>query len=109
MNLVGLLKKHKLMIFLLVGNLLNLIFQLIVEFELKDHYRRGGLGDVKVKRFLYDVIEDILEPIRSKRKYYEDNINLVYDMLKEGSKKANMKAEETLKRVKKAMLIDYFD
>ena len=77
--------------------------------ELKDHYEKGGLGDVKVKRFLYDVIEDILEPIRSKRKYYEDNIDLVYDMLKEGSKKANKHAEETLKRVKKAMLIDYFD
>ena len=77
--------------------------------ELKDHYEKGGLGDVKVKRFLYEVIEDILEPIRSKRKYYEDNIDLVYDMLKEGSKKANIKAEETLKRVKKAMLIDYFD
>ena len=77
--------------------------------ELKDHYEKGGLGDVKVKRFLYDVIEDILEPIRSKRKYYEDNIDLVYDMLKEGSKKANRHAEETLKRVKKAMLIDYFD
>lgn len=77
--------------------------------ELKAHYEKGGLGDVKVKRFLYDVIEDTLIPIREKRKYYEDNIDLVYNILKEGSKKADKKAEETLKRVKKAMLIDYFD
>ena len=77
--------------------------------ELKAHYEKGGLGDVKVKRFLYDVIEDTLRPIREKRKYYEENIDLVYDILKEGSKKADKKAEETLKRVKKAMLIDYFD
>ena len=77
--------------------------------ELKAHYEKGGLGDVKVKRFLYDVIEDTLRPIREKRKYYEDNIDLVYNILKEGSKKADNQAEETLKRVKKAMLIDYFD
>ena len=77
--------------------------------ELKAHYEKGGLGDVKVKRFLYDVIEDILTPIRSKRKYYEDNIDLVLDILKEGSAKAERHANETLKRVKKAMLIDYFD
>lgn len=77
--------------------------------ELKAHYEKGGLGDVKVKRFLYDVIEDTLRPIREKRKYYEENIDLVYNILKEGSKKADKKAEETLKRVKKAMLIDYFD
>lgn len=77
--------------------------------ELKAHYEKGGLGDVKVKRFLYDVIEDILTPIREKRKYYEENIDLVYDILKEGTKKAEKKASETLKEVKKAMLIDYFD
>lgn len=77
--------------------------------ELKAHYEKGGLGDVKVKRFLYDVIEDTLRPIREKRKYYEENINLVYDILKEGSIKAKKKAEATLKKVKKAMLIDYFN
>lgn len=77
--------------------------------ELKAHYEKGGVGDVKVKRFLYDVIEDILRPIREKRKYYEENIDLVYDILKEGSMKAKEKAEATLKKVKKAMLIDYFD
>lgn len=77
--------------------------------ELKAHYEKGGLGDVKVKRFLYDVIEDTLTPIRSKRKYYEENIDLVLDILKKGSVKANEKANETLKRVKRAMLIDYFE
>ena len=77
--------------------------------ELKAHYEKGGLGDVKVKNFLYDVIEDTLKPIRERRKYYEENIDKVYDILKEGSKKADLKAEETLKRVKKAMLIDYFE
>ena len=77
--------------------------------ELKAHYEKGGLGDVKVKRFLYDVIEDTLSPIREKRKYYEKNIDLVYDILKEGTKKAEKKANETLKKVRKAMLIDYFN
>ena len=77
--------------------------------ELKAHYEKGGLGDVKVKKFLYDVIEDTLKPIRERRKYYEENIDKVYGILKEGSKKADLKAEETLKRVKKAMLIDYFE
>lgn len=77
--------------------------------ELKVHYEKGGLGDVKVKRFLYDVIEDTLTPIRKKRKYYEENIDLVYNILKEGSDKALKKANATLKKVKKAMLIDYFD
>lgn len=77
--------------------------------ELKAHYEKGGLGDVKVKNFLYEVIEDTLRPIREKRKYYEDNIDLVYDILKEGSAKALEKANSTLKKVKKAMLIDYFN
>ena len=77
--------------------------------QLKAHYEKGGLGDVKVKRFLYDVIEDTLKPIREKRKYYEENIDLVYNILKEGSEKALKKAEATLKKVKKAMLIDYFN
>ena len=77
--------------------------------ELKAHYEKGGLGDVKVKRFLYDVIEDTLTPIRSKRKYYEENIDLVLDILKKGSVKANEKANETLKRVKRAKIIEYFE
>src|SRR5699024_2773682 len=77
--------------------------------ELKAHYEKGGLGDVKVKRFLYDVIEDILSTIRERRKYYEENIDVVYDILREGTNKAVKKANETLEKVRKSMLIDYFD
>ena len=76
--------------------------------ELKAHYERGGLGDVKIKKFLISVLEEELAPIREKRKYYEDNIELVYKILEEGSKKANEKANETLRLVKEAMKIDYF-
>ncbi len=77
--------------------------------ELKEHYRRGGLGDVKVKKFLINVLEDILEPIREKRSYYEKHIDLVYDMLSEGSKKARIVAQETLKKVRDAIGINYFN
>lgn len=77
--------------------------------ELKEHYRRGGLGDVKVKKFLNKVMQDILEPIRARRKSYEDNIDFVYEMLKEGSKTAAKQAAETLRDVKKSMKIDYFN
>ncbi len=77
--------------------------------ELKDHYRRGGLGDVKVKKFLIDVLEGILEPIRERRKYYEEHLDLVYKMLDEGSKKARVVAGETLKKVRAAIGINYFE
>lgn len=77
--------------------------------ELKAHYERGGLGDVKCKKFLFNVLEDILSPIREKRKYYEERIDEVYKILKEGTQKANIKANSTLKRVRKAMKIDYFE
>lgn len=77
--------------------------------ELKNHYRRGGLGDVKVKKFLYDVIEDILNPIREKRAYYEEHIDEVYKMLEEGSKKARSVAHETIEKVRAAIGINYFD
>lgn len=77
--------------------------------ELKAHYKRGGLGDVKIKRFLLNVIENILEPIREKRAFYESRIDEVYQILKEGSEKANKKANETLIEVKNAMAINYFD
>lgn len=76
--------------------------------ELKAHYEKGGLGDVKIKKFLYEVLEDTLTPIREKRKYYEKHIDEVYKMLEEGSKKARKKASEVLKRVRKAIGIDYF-
>lgn len=77
--------------------------------ELKAHYRKGGLGDVKVKKFLFQVIEDILTPIREKRAYYEEHIDEVYKILEDGSKKARMVAKETLDRVRAAIGINYFD
>ena len=77
--------------------------------ELKDHYTRGGLGDVKVKKFLNKVLQAELEPIRKRRKEWEKNIPAVYEILKEGSIKAEAVAAETLKEVKAAMRINYFD
>ena len=77
--------------------------------ELKAHYEKGGLGDMVVKKFLLAVIENILEPIREKRNYYEKRIDEVYKMLKDGSDKANVVANETLNQVKNAMKINYFE
>ena len=77
--------------------------------ELKDHYKRGGLGDVKVKKFLNNVLQAELGPIREHRKMWEQRIPDVYDILKEGSKVAEAKAAETLKDVKASMKINYFD
>ncbi len=77
--------------------------------ELKAHYMRGGLGDVKVKRFLNDVMQGVLAPIRAKRKEYEKNIPEVYRILQEGSIKAEKVAAQTLAEVKAAMKINYFD
>ena len=77
--------------------------------EMKAHYERGGLGDMKCKKFLFNVLEDLLTPIREKRKYYEEHIEDVYKIIEEGTKKANIKASETLKRVRAAMKINYFD
>ena len=77
--------------------------------EMKTHYERGGLGDMKCKRFLFNVLEDTLTPIREKRKYYEERIDEVYNILLEGTKKANIKANATLARVREAMKINYFE
>ena len=77
--------------------------------ELKAHYEKGGLGDIKIKNFLYEVIEDILIPIRKKRKYYEENKDLVWDILQKGSLVALNDAKITLKKIRKAMLLDYFE
>lgn len=77
--------------------------------ELKDHYTRGGLGDVKVKKFLNKVLQAELEPIRKRRKEWEKDIPAVYEILKEGSIKAEAVAADTLKEVKAAMRINYFD
>ncbi len=77
--------------------------------ELKAHYRKGGLGDVKIKKFLMDVLEETLAPIREKRKYYEAHIDEVIDILKKGSEKARKVAAETVKKVRSAMGINYFE
>ena len=77
--------------------------------ELKDHYKRGGLGDVKVKKFLNNVLQAELGPIREHRKMWEQRIPDVYDILREGSKVAEAKAAETLWDVKASMKINYFD
>ena len=77
--------------------------------ELKDHYRRGGLGDMKIKRFLNDVIEDELAPIRKRREELAKNPEKVYEILKRGTIRSRKKAQETLKEVKKAMMLNYFD
>ena len=77
--------------------------------ELKAHYTRGGLGDVKVKKFLNNVLQEELEPIRNRRHEYEKDIAYVYDVLKKGSEEAEKVAAKTLSDVKKAMRIDYFE
>ena len=77
--------------------------------ELKAHYTRGGLGDVKVKKFLNKVLQAELSPIRERRKYWEQHLDDVYDILKEGSRVAEAKAAQTLHDVRSAMQINYFD
>ncbi len=77
--------------------------------ELKAHYKRGGLGDVKVKKFLNNVIQEELRPIRERRKEWEKRLPDVYDILKTGSEVAEKKAAQTLSEVKHSMQIDYFD
>lgn len=76
--------------------------------ELKAHYQRGGLGDVKVKKFLNNVLQEELRPIRARRAEYEKNIEEVYEIIKKGSEVASATAAQTLSEVKAAMRIDYF-
>ena len=77
--------------------------------EMKDHYKRGGLGDVKVKKFLNNVLQSELEPIRNRRKEFQKDIPYVYEVLKKGSEVAEAVAAQTLSDVKNAMKINYFD
>ena len=77
--------------------------------ELKAHYTRGGLGDVKVKKFLNNVLQEELAPIRERRKMWEQRIPDVYDILKKGTEVAEKKAAATLNDVRAAMQINYFD
>lgn len=76
--------------------------------ELKDHYERGGLGDVKIKRYLNDILQAKLKPIRERREEFAANPDYVMNMLKEGSETAEKVAAQTLKEVKDAMGINYF-
>ena len=77
--------------------------------ELKAHYQRGGLGDVKVKKFLNNIMQETLEPIRTRRKELERDIPAVYEVLREGSEAAREVAARTLSEVKSAMRIHYFE
>ena len=77
--------------------------------ELKAHYTRGGLGDVKVKKFLNNVIQEELEPIRNRRSEFEKDIPEIYNILKKGSEAAREVAAQTLSEVKSAMKINYFE
>ena len=77
--------------------------------ELKAHYQRGGLGDMKVERFLNNVLQAELEPMRNRRKELQKDIPAIYEILKKGSEKAEAVAAQTLKEVKDAMKINYFD
>jgi len=76
--------------------------------EMKEHYKRGGLGDVKVKRYLNEVLQAELEPIRNRRIEFEKDIDVVYKMLKDGSNKAREVAANTLREVREAIGIEYF-
>ena len=77
--------------------------------ELKDHYRRGGLGDMKCKKFLNSVINNMLEPMRQRRHEFEQDIPEIYNILKKGTAKARETAAQTMDEVRKAMQINYFD
>lgn len=77
--------------------------------EMKEHYQRGGLGDVKVKKFLNNVLQAELEPIRKRRREFEKDIPYVYEVLRKGSDAAREVAEQTLNEVRDAMKINYFD
>lgn len=77
--------------------------------ELKEHYQRGGLGDVKIKKFLNSVLQEELAPIRARRAAFEKDIPAVYEILREGSDAAREVAAQTLAEVKRAMHINYFD
>ena len=76
---------------------------------MEEHYARGGLGDVKVKKFLNNVMQEELEPIRKRRKEFEKDIPEIYRILKEGSEAAEAEAARTLSEVKNAMKINYFE
>lgn len=77
--------------------------------EVKEHYQRGGLGDMKVKKFLNKILQEELEPIRQRRAEFEKDIPAVYEMLRKGCEEARAVAADTLSEVRRAMKINYFD
>ena len=77
--------------------------------EMKDHYTRGGLGDMKCKKLLMNILQDTLEPIRQRRAEFERDIPAVYDILKQGCEKAREAAVETMDEVRRAMKLNYFE
>ena len=76
--------------------------------KLKEQYQHGGLGDVKIKRYLIDVMEAVLEPIRTRRAHYAEDMGAVAEMLQQGSAKANVVANQTLQEVRDAIGFNYF-
>ena len=76
---------------------------------LKEHYRRGGLGDVKCKKLLINILNEVLDPIRERRHYFEQRIEEVYAVLEKGTARAHEVASETLRDVRNAMRINYFE
>jgi tryptophanyl-tRNA synthetase len=77
--------------------------------ELKDHYRRGGLGDMKCKKFLNQILNEFLEPMRQRRHAFEQDIPEIYNILRKGTEKARETAAQTIDEVRQAMRINYFD
>ena len=77
--------------------------------ELKDHYRRGGLGDMKCKKFLNQILNEFLEPMRQRRNEFEQDIPEIYNILRRGTEKARETAAQTMSEVRQAMQINYFD
>ena len=77
--------------------------------ELKEHYQRGGLGDVKIKKFLFEILNEELKPIRERRELLAKDPEKIKEILQEGTMRARKVAAETLKEVKTAMRLNYFD
>ena len=77
--------------------------------ELKDHYRRGGLGDMKCKKFLNQILNEFLEPMRQRRHEFEQDIPEIYNILRKGTEKARETAAQTMSEVRQAMQINYFE
>ena len=77
--------------------------------ELKEHYKRGGLGDVKIKKFLNNILQDLIAPIRERRKELEKDPEAVFEILRKGTEKARIAAKENLLKLKTAMGINYFN